>query len=184
MTSSFDADGALAAEAFSAAPQVLPGPIPAMAHPPFAPPEESDPAPPEQERLPEFDQRYRTAFEGLLYIGRLSREVVFWGHQFQLLTPSTDERLEIGLITSEYEGTYAYEFAYATALVSAYLSEIDGTPLPQPVTTNVKDTALLNRWRWVKSNLMRPVIERLFQECLLLDETVRAVLDSMGKASG
>ena len=186
MTSSFDADGALAAEAFSAAPQMpfastgpLGAPSSIAAPAPEPPPEEPEP---EAETLPEFDPRYRQPFQGLLYLGHLSREVVYMGHQFQLVTPSTAERLEIGLLTKEYEGTLSFEFSYAAALVAAYLVEIDGTPLPQPITHEVKDTALLSRWTWVKDTLKRPVIERLFQECMQLDDTVRSVLDAMGKA--
>ena len=177
MTSSLDADGALAAEVFGTAP-----PAPPVPEPPAAPEPDQQPESGQAEQLPEFDPRFRKPFEGLLYLGRLSDEVIIWGHQFQLLTPSTAERLEMGLLIHEFEGTLAYDFAYATALVAAYLVEVDGTPLPQPITNDAKDTALLSRWNWVKNTLRRPVIERLFQQCFLLDDTVRKVLDAMGKA--
>jgi hypothetical protein len=179
MTPPYDADGALADEVFGTPPVNLAfgEPVSTTTAPPPPPAPE-----PEEERLPEFDPRYRDEFEGLLYLGCLRREVSFWGHKFLLVTPSTAERLEIALLTKPYQETVGFDFAYAAALVAAYLVEVDGRPLPRPFTNEAKDTALQHRWTHVRDNFMKPVIDQLYEECYILDGLVREILDAMGKA--
>lgn len=178
MSVPFDADSVLAHEVLDAA---QPRPQQTVDTPP---PPAAEPIAPTPERIPEFDPRWRDPFEGMLFLGRLEKQVTFWGHTFQLVTPSSNERLEISLLTKDYTETIGWEFAYSCALVAAYLVRVDGQDLPQPITNDDKDTALANRWRWVLSSLRKPVIDRLFEACAVLDADVRAILEAMGKASG
>lgn len=136
------------------------------------------------ENVPEFDERYKEPFSGLLYIGALTQAVSLFGHSFTIATPTQTERLQIGQVIQPYQNTITAEIAYQTALVAAYLVDVDHTKLPEPVTLNPKETALLDRFRWVNENLRRPVIDALFNECLALDGQVDEVLEAMGKASG
>jgi hypothetical protein len=180
----FDADGALAREVLDAPgiPQPLP---PGAPLPPLQEPMPSTSASePTAEHIPEFDPRYREPFEGLLYLGHLHDTAVFHGHKFRLVTPSSSERLQIGLAIREYDGTVGFDFAYSCALVAAYLVQVDGQDLPQPITNDPKDVALQHRFEWVLSTLKKPVIDFLFDRCLVLDGQVREVLEAMGKASG
>ena len=132
----------------------------------------------------EFDPRWRDPFTGLLYLGSLRKRFGFFGHEFRIATPSQDERIEMGLILAPYRGTLTEEIAYQALLVAAYLQEIDGNKLPQPVLNDPKDSALEERFRWVTKNLKAPVIQKIFEECLILDVTVEEVLNAMGEASG
>lgn len=173
----------------------------AMAAPPTTPPDidlslfgrplTKDDAEPEQAQADEpapdlkpqeFDPRHRQAFTGLLYLGALTTEVSLWGHRFVLATPTQTERLQIGPVIQAYVNTLTGEIAYGTAMVAAYLVSVDGQALPQPVLTNPKETALHDRFRWVTDNLLRPVIDYLYSECMKLEASVDAVLEAMGKA--
>jgi hypothetical protein len=181
MSAPFDPDGALAEE-------VLNAPTFSLPTQPPAPAEEPVPAEtvytPEEDYIPEFDPRWRDPFDGLLFLGHLEKTFPFWGHKFHLVTPSSAERLNISLLTKPYDGTIGWEFAYSCALVAAYLIKVDDQDLPQPITNDVKDTAMEQRWQWVLNNLRKPVIDALFEQCAILDGEVRGALEAMGKALG
>lgn len=146
--------------------------------------QEPEPEPTLSETIEEFDPRHRQPFSGLLYVGALTGKVSVYGHQFVISTPTQTERLQMGLVVQPYQETMAAEVAYQAALVAAYLVSIDGRELPQPVLTNPKETALQDRFEWVTENIRRPVIGKLFDHCLELEEKVDKVLEAMGKASG
>lgn len=146
-----------------------------------AEPAEEIPAP---EGPPEFDEKHRMKFRGMLYVGALTDQFELFGHSFTIATPSETERLQIGLVMQPYQATMTAEIAYQNALVAAYLVDIDGRKLPEPITTDPKDVALLHRFKWVTNNLRRVVVNALFDRCLMLDKQVDEVLAAMGKASG
>lgn len=165
--------------------------LPAEPPPPSEPEEQPAPPVPEpedpsiiEEKIPEFDQRYRESFTGLVYVGALTKNVTHFGHHFTLATPTQTERLQMGPVIQPFAQTATGEQAYMTVLVAAYLTQIDGQPLPQPIFNDPKESALADRFRWVSENLRRPVINALFDDCLELDKLVDDVLVAMGKASG
>ena len=137
----------------------------------------------QEEPLPEFDARYRKPFEGLLWLGYLSKEFSLYGHRFLIETPTEVERLMLGEILAPYQGTLAQESAYVSATVAAYLVKVDGQDLPLPIMQDAtKETVMRDRFRWVTENLRRDVSVRIYERCLELDHTVRKVLEAMGKA--
>jgi hypothetical protein len=183
------ADDAAAEAAFQLPPEPFPtGPafLPDQSVSPPAPEKEPapEPAPPVEEDVPEFDARHREPFKGLLYLGALIDTFELYGHTFKIGTPTQTERLQIGQVIQPWQGTVTGEIAYQTALVAAYLIEIDGVKLPEPVLNNPKETALHDRFRWVSDNVRRVLIDKLFDECLKLDAQVDDSLAAMGKASG
>ena len=179
MTGPMFADEA-AHEAFLA----LPADPPQPNVPPVPQAEEPEPEKPFQENIPEFDERYREPFTGLLYVGALTKDVTVFGHHFTLATPTQTERLQMGPVIQPFAQTATGEQAYMTVLVSAYLTKIDGRELPKPILNDPKESALAERFRWVGENLKRQVINALFDECLALDNQVDEVLVAMGKAQG
>lgn len=166
------------------APRQTPEPPPAPPEPDEGRERASGEIPTEPEKAPEFDPAYRQPFTGLLYIGALTESFELYGHFFTIATPTQTERLQIGLVIKDYQGTVTGEIAYQTALVAAYLVDIDGTKLPEPVLTNPKEIALHDRFRWVSQNMRRIVIDQVFDRCLQLDAQVDATAEAMGKASG
>lgn len=168
------------------APAPLLGPPPTGAQTgPVQPPESTpESSPPEEMTAKEFDPKWRDAFYGLAYLGRLTDEFTVWGHHFRIATPSQLERMEIGLIHAPFANTITTEVVFETALVAAYLQQIDGTDLPKPISPTPKDSALTDRFRWVAENIHRSVINAIYNRCLVLDEKVDQVLEAMGEASG
>lgn len=158
---------------------------------PDAPPPADPPTPPTPEDAPrdasqfapkEFDPRWREPFHGLLYLGQLDEEFVIWGHKFRIVTPSQAERMQIGVVHKPFANTLSTEIAFETVLVAAYLHSIDGQELPAPVLNTAKDNALQDRYNWVVENLKRPVIAKVYNKCLALEEQVDEVLAAMGEA--
>lgn len=132
----------------------------------------------------EFDPKYRDPFTGLLFLGYLEDTIRIYGHTFRIATPTQNERIEMGLLHKPYVDSLASEIAYQTLLVSAYLLEVDGEELPQPILNKSKSGAVADRFRWVSENLRPPVIDQLFSSCLVLEGEVRQVLEAMGEARG
>jgi len=181
------ADDAAAEAAFQLPPEPFPtGPafLPDQSVAPEPQPAPEPEPEPIQEDVPEFDARHREPFRGLLYVGALTEDFELFGHSFRIGTPTQTERLQIGQVIQPWQGTVTGEIAYQTALVAAYLIEVDGQKLPEPIMTNPKETALHDRFRWVSENLRRVVIDEIFDRCLKLDGKVEDVLAAMGKASG
>lgn len=149
---------------------------------PPAPPEAAQAPEEASEEIPAFDPRHKEVYTGLLWVGALSRREVLFGHSFDLSTPTTRERLEMGQLLEPFAGTPSAQVAYSTALVAAYLRRVDDLDLPEPI--GPKDTGLRGRFEWVQDNLRRPVVEALFDRALVLEGQVDEVLEDMGKASG
>jgi hypothetical protein len=134
--------------------------------------------------LPEFDSRVREPFEGLLFLGALTKEFPLLGHTIKIRTLQIDETLEIGLLHREYVGTIADIRAYATMVVAACLVSVDGRPMPSPLGDDVGDTPLSNRYAYVRDHYYPVTVDRIYEEYLVLESEVGRVLDAMGEASG
>jgi len=137
----------------------------------------------DQVPLPEFDPRYRDDFDGLLYVGRLEDKFEWLGHTFEIRTLTTDEVIEIGLLTKPYDDTIGGVKAYQAAVVASCVVRVDGRPLPMPITNDPRDTASRNRFDYVKRSWFPPVLDYVYEQYMLLEDRVRAVLAAMGKAS-
>ena len=147
--------------------------------------ESSEPqAPSVAEAPPEFDPRFRQDFEGLLYLGRLTDTFSWLGHTFTIRTLSSGEVLEVGLLHKKYVGTLADVKAYQAALVAACVVEVDGQPMPVPLTNAAADTALVNRFNYVLRSWFPPTLDVVYERYLLLEARVGEVIEAMGKASG
>ncbi len=136
-----------------------------------------------EEPLPEFDARFRDEYEGLLYVGQLTRDFAFAGHRFRIRTMNMDEILEVGLISKEYAGTIADLKAYQTAMVAGCIVQLDGRPLPQPITMDPADTPLRNRFDYILRNWFPVTIDAVYEQFLLLEVQVGQVLDAMRDAA-
>jgi hypothetical protein len=132
---------------------------------------------------PSFDPKHRQDFQGLLYLGALTKTVEIYGHEFEIRTINTDEILQVGLFIKEFNDTIATGKAYATAVVAAAVVNVDGRPLPKPYqdSDEVGDTPLRHRFRVV--NQWYPhVIDVLYSEYLALESRAAEVFEALGKA--
>ena len=133
--------------------------------------------------LPEFDPRFRTDFEGLTYIGALTHEFQWAGHQLRIRTLTIEDLLEVGLAQAQYRDTLGDSRAYITAVVAACIVNVDGKPLPQPLTSNPSDTPFSNAFTYVKSQWYPWTADAVYQEFTKLEARVDEVIKAMGKAS-
>lgn len=143
--------------------------------------EEGEPAP--EKPLPTFDVRHREPFEGLLYLGRLQDTFTLLGHTFVIKTLTTEELAEVALLIQKYEATRIRNAIYQTAVVAACVVSVDGRAIAEPLGVN-PDLAsdLETKFRYVKRGWMPAVREKIFDRLLVLEDTVREVLDEMGNA--
>lgn len=149
-----------------------------------APPAEAaSEAEPEAEPLPTFDPRVRRDFEGLLYLGALTKEFEWMGHRFVIKTLSVDEVLEVAVITQDWLGTMGEAKAYQAAMASACVVSVDGKKMPEPISANPGDSPVRNRFdvvrRWYPTTL-----DVVYEQYLLLERRVAEVMDAMGKVNG
>lgn len=132
----------------------------------------------------EFDPKVRMDFEGLLYLGKLERQFDWLGHRFVIRTLRTGDLLEVGMLASRYQGTMADAKAYQTAIVAACVVSVDGKSLPLPLTNEEGDTKLRNAFDYIRRSWFPPTLDAVYQEFLLLEQRVDAVIQAMAKAHG
>ena len=77
-----------------------------------------------------FPEEWKQPFEGLLYLGYLHKEIKkIPFHTFVVRTLTVNEKLEITLVTKDYQDTVGYGRAYRAAVVAAGLESVDGREL-------------------------------------------------------
>lgn len=129
--------------------------------------------------LPEFDPRFRDAFDGLLFVGKLQLSFSWMYHRFVIQTVDQETLLEVGQLVKKYDGTATELRAMLTAMAAACLVSVDGKPLPYPISS--EQSLLSARYEWVKK--LHPfVIDYIYSKFDELDATVKEVLEEMGKA--
>lgn len=138
----------------------------------------------DEEPLPEFDPRWKNDFEGLLYLGKLKKMFNYVGHKFVIRTMTVGEVIEIGLLTRDYVNTLGEIKAYQSAVCAACVVTVDGQAPPIPITDERADTVLLNRFTYINAHWFPPIIDKIYEEYLLLEDRVRQVLEEMGKPVG
>jgi hypothetical protein len=153
-----------------------------MVHLPEDPPE---PDAPMVEIDSDFDPAHREDFTGLLFLGKLEDECRIAGHRFKLVTPTQQDRLEMGPLHKPWINTLTAELAWRLVIVAAYLRRIDSEGAPEPL--NKHTSPLASRFDWVRESIASDIIiERLYERCLLLDARVRELieeLDRLGESS-
>jgi hypothetical protein len=134
--------------------------------------------------LPSFDQKYADPFKGLLYLGALSNDFTWLGHDFVIRTLRDGEKLAIAQIIQPYANTMGADRAYANAVVAMAIMSLDGDDLPVPIGEPRKAHEWgLQRFNYVKDNWYPYTIDKVFNEYLLLEDLAARVMDAMGKAS-
>ena len=109
-----------------------------------------------------FDDKWKKDFEGLLYLGKLEKEVTSIPlHTFVVRTLTVNEQLEVLLITQPYADGIGYARAYKAAVVAAGLVHIDGQELIQ---TNKSSNILRQKWDYITNGWYEPVIDILYEE--------------------
>jgi hypothetical protein len=133
---------------------------------------------------PEFDERYRDEFTGVMFIGALKDSFTWLGHTFKIRTLKTDEFVEIGLLVKPYEGTASEIKALQAATVAGCVLSVDGRPLPQAISSDPSQTDLSLRFEYVMKHWYAPTLDVVYERYYILELRVRELLDAMGNRSG
>jgi hypothetical protein len=134
---------------------------------------------------PEFDPRYAEPFEGLLYIGALTKEFEWLGHTFVIRTLTTNEILIVPLIIKKWEGTIGAARAYGACMVALATISVDGQSLPTPVETSpIGHEWALQRFNHVTGRWFPYTIDRVYSEYLELESEAVKTVEAMGNAFG
>ena len=143
-----------------------------------------DPVPEEEEEdvapLPKFDPRFREDFEGLLYIGKLRRQVRWLGHKFTLRTMNVEELMEAGQLHKPYVGTISDIKAWQSIIIAAAIETVDGRPLPLPMSD--QESEFEAKFHYILRHWYPITVDRLYEEYLILEDQVQKVIEQMGKA--
>jgi hypothetical protein len=146
--------------------------------------EASSDAEPSEPELPEFPTEFRQDFEGLLYLGKLTDDFTWLGHDYVIQTLNTGSLLTIGQLHKEYINTLADVKAYQALVIAASVVSLDGKSLPRPVTVDAKpDEELRSAFRYVL-RWFPPTIDYIYERVMELEAKVDAVIASMAKAYG
>lgn len=132
--------------------------------------------------LPSFDERYREDFEGLAFIGSLSKTFQWLGHRFVIRTLTVDEMLAVATVSKAYADTIGNGLAYRTALVSLAVASVDGRDLPVPIGDSEDLAWAFQRFDYAKAHWFQFTIDAIYNEYLELEEKTHRVVAAMGKA--
>lgn len=132
-----------------------------------------------------FDERHKEPFNGLMYLGALTKTFTWAGHEFHIRTLTTQEILIVAKLTAEFRGTLAEDRAYVSAVVALAVQSVDGTPLPFPY----KESSIGHEWaeqrfNHVTGNWFAYTIDAVYGEYLALEGKAREVVTAMGNPSG
>ncbi len=135
--------------------------------------------------LPSFDARYSEPLTGLLYLGALTQEFSWLGHDFVIRTIGPHEQLAIALVVKPYVGTPGEQMAYTTAVAAMCTVSVDGKELPTPIGEDAQIAEWAHRrFTYVGANWFDFTIAQVFQQFLELQDVVAKVIAAMGKAFG
>ena len=127
---------------------------------------------------PTFDDRWKKDFEGLLYLGKLEKEITSIPlHKFVVRTLTVNEQLEVLLITQPYADGIGYAKAYRAAVVAAGLVSLDSKEI---IPTDKNSNVLRQKWDYVTNGWYEPVIDVLYEEIDQLHARMIEVCQEIG----
>jgi hypothetical protein len=140
----------------------------------------------ETERAPAvFDERYKEAFHGLAFLGKLSETFEWFGHKIIIRTLNTDAELALAQVIKPWENTSFYQRAYIAAVVACAVETVDGKGLPTPLGEEDNTYAWAQlRFDYVKARWFRPTIDTIYGKYLELEGRAREAEEELGKAWG
>ena len=134
--------------------------------------------------LPEFNPKYREAFEGLLYLGYLEDKFRWFHHEFEIKTLNSQEVLQVAVAVKEYADTIGAARAYATAIAAACIKRIDRQRLPFPLFIDADDQSSMNERFEYMLRYHPMIIDKIYSTYLELESTVVRIVEAMGEAAG
>lgn len=140
--------------------------------------------PVDPEESVEFDPKHRTAFDGLLYLGYLTRTFTWMGHTFTIKTLNNEEILAVGQYCRRWGDTLAASKGYQITMCAMALVSVDGRLMPQPLGPGQPLLEQLNQRYEAIKGWFGVTFDAIYQQYLGLEERQSTILEAMGKAHG
>lgn len=134
--------------------------------------------------VPEFPEKHREAFQGLLYLGYLEDTLEWAGHSFVVRTLTAGQHIKIGMLVKPYLGTRVEGRAYQAAMAACGTVLVDGKPLYEPIGPMASDEVARLKFEYVLEKWFPPTVNAVQAKIQELEILSREILDAMGKASG
>lgn len=94
---------------------------------------------PKEQTSYSLEKEERDYFKNALVIGREEKTDYVFGHKIKVQTTSVAEELQASLLSDKYQQSSGYARAFRTAMVAAYIREIDDKPLYTPISSEDAD---------------------------------------------
>jgi len=131
-----------------------------------------------ENNITSFPEEWKDEFEGLLFLGRLQKEVTrIPYHKFVVRTLTVNEKLEVSLLAKPYIETIGYGRAYKTAVVAAGLVSVDGRDMI-PLSKGIN--VIRQKFEYIVNNWYDTVVDFLYEEIDSLETRVILVLQELG----
>lgn len=149
-------------------------------------PEPAPPPEPQDAPVPSFDPRLVEPFEGLLFLGSLSKSFLYLGHRFNIRTLNQGEILIVPRLMQDWVGGIGEAKAYTVAMVALCIDSVDGQNLPLPVEERRAGNIdwARQRFDYVQNHWFPFTIDKVYSEYLTLEQTALDVVEALEKASG
>ena len=132
----------------------------------------------ESKGIDTFPEEWKDEFEGLLFIGKLEKEVTSIPyHKFVVRTLNINEKLEVSLLAKPFIETPAYGRAYKASVVAAGLVSVDGRDMI-PLSKGIN--VIRQKYDYIVNNWYDTVIDILYQEIDALETKVIFILQELG----
>lgn len=127
-----------------------------------------------------FPEEHMQPLKGLLFLGALSKNFTYAGHDFLIETLTEGETLKVGQLMAEYRGTFSESEARRAFTVAACVKAVDG----YPVVTDLSPRDNVDRIGEKFQVIMQwypPVIEYVYMQYRALETTEFSVANALKK---
>lgn len=125
-----------------------------------------------------FPDEYVEPLRGLLFLGKLSKNVTYAGHDFLIETLRETDVLRVGQYMSEYKGTFSEAEARKVFTVAACVQAVDGYALATPIADG--QDLFPDKVKTVKQ-WYPPVVDFVYKEYRKLELSEFAVANALKK---
>lgn len=131
----------------------------------------------ESKGIDSFPEEWKDEFEGLLFLGKLEKEVDrIPYHKFVVRTLTVNEKLEVSLLAKPFIETIGYGRAYKASVVAAGLVSVDGRDMI-PLSKGIN--VIRQKYEYIVNNWYDTVIDILYEEIDMLETKVIMLLQEL-----
>lgn len=125
-----------------------------------------------------FPKECMEPLNGLLFLGSLSKDFEYAGHDFLIETLTEGEVIKVGQLVSSHKGQFSEMEARKAYVVSACVRAVDGMRIAMPLSDS---SDLIYEKYQVVSKWYPPVVDYVYRRYMELEATEFAVANALKK---